>query len=876
VRNADRHDQDIRDEIRFYLEERERELRCAGMSAEDARKSARAAFGDPERIIEQTARAHSAQTKHTSSGIASHKDAIARDVRYALRTLRRNFGFAIVVVLTLAVGVGINTAAFGVLRSVLLQPLPYHEPDRLAMLWTDIPDQRVRESPSAFANVRDWQSQNEVFDDLATFDPTSLTLTDGDWAEQVSAARVSSNLFSLLGIEPAIGRMFSAQEDRERLPVVVLSHGQSLRRFGRASAAIDQTIEIAGTRFQVIGVMAEGFGFPERDTELWLPQTWFTDWDATLVQRGSGAWRVVGRLRPGVTLQQARQEMTLIADRLEESHPAENGGLGLNIVSLHDQVTGYSFRLALWTLFGAVGLVLVIACSNVVHLLLVRSLDRAEEFAIRVALGATTSRLVRQVLIECLVLTSVAAIAGLLLAAGVVNLFSILAPANVPRLHEIGIDATMLLYGVLVSLGAGVLCGIAPVVGYSRAAPNNVLSQGRAPSSRVRRHGLRRVLISLQLVLTIILVFGANLLIRSFVEAGNVDPGFQTEDIFMANLSVASEYRRISFYEQVVQEVRGIPGAQSVGIVEDLFISGAPNRAITVEGSGDVQPAFVEIRIDAIAGDFFQTIGVNYRAGRGFAQSDDADAPAVAVVNETMARRFWPGGNPIGRRFRTGGPDSDAPWIEVVGVVGDMYRQGPEKEPIPQVFRPYVQEPSRNMVLLIRADRLAQDLASTVRTRIAGIDRTVPLYAITTPAQVVDRYLVQRRLQTFLLGFLSAIALLLAAVGIYGLLQDAVVQRTTEIGVRIALGAVYGQVMSMIARQALIVVLPGLTAGIVCALWLSDAITPLLFDVAAFDATNIVATSVILLLTALLACYLPARRAARVDPMTVLRRADGR
>jgi putative ABC transport system permease protein len=350
-----------------------------------------------------------------------------------------------------------------------------------------------------------------------------------------------------------------------------------------------------------------------------------------------------------------------------------------------------------------------------------------------------------------------------------------------------------------------------------------------------------------------------------------VDPGFQPENVLMANLSVESSSERVIFYEQVVQNVRTIPGVRAVGIVEDLFISGAPNRAITIEGRASVEPRFEQIRIDAIAGEYFQTIGAPLREGRGFSESDGADAAPVAIINETMARRFWPGETPVGKRFRTGDPQSVVPWIEIVGVVGDMHRQGLEKVPIPQVFRPFAQEPSRNMNLLVRTDAPVPGLAAGVRTKIAAIDSTVPLYGITTVQQALDRYLLQRRFQTLLLGLFSAIALILAAVGIYGLIQYSVSQRTREIGVRIALGARSEDLVLMILRQGLTLALPGLAAGMVCALWLSDAVSALLFGVAATDLTNIVVTSGILLLTTVVACYIPARRAAGVDPMTALR-----
>ena len=795
---------------------------------------------------------------------------LLQDLRFALRTLRRDLGFTAAIILTLAIGVGVNTAVFGVLRSTLFEPLPYDKPERLVMVWTSLTGQNIHESPSAYANVLDWKAQNRVFEDLATFDPLSVTVRAGDWPERISAARISANLFSVLRVAPAVGRSFSPEEEQRQDRLTVLSHRLWRRRFNGSSDAIGKVIEIEGNPFQVIGVMPEWFGFPGRDTDLWVPQTLFGDWSATVVQRGTDAWRVLARLRPNVSVEQAHNEMNVIAAQLERTYPGANAGLRVNVISLHDQVTGRSFQLAVWMLFGAVGLVLLIACSNVANLFLVRGMNRAQELALRVALGATTPRLVRQAVTESVILSVVAGVVGLLLALVGVRVFVAVAPGNIPRLDEIGIDRTVVIYGMMVSLTAGILSAAAPAFGYSRGALYHILREGRSPSGGTGAYRARSLLIAAQFALAIVLVFGASLLIRSLIEARRVDAGFQTEGVLMANLSVASESRRLGFYEQIVPSVQAIPGIRAVGIAEEMFISGAPNRAITIEGRTGAEPAFIPIRVDAIAGDVFGTLGVPVRAGRVFSRTDGIDGVPVAIINETMARRFWPGEMPVGKRFKTG-TRPDAAWIEVVGVVGDMRRQGLETAPISQVFRPYAQLPSRNMILLVRTERPVSGLADALRRRIAELDATVPLHRVATLEEALDRYLLPRRFQTFLLGLFSVIALVLAAVGIYGLLQHAVAHRTREIGVRMAVGAAAQRVILLILRQGLTVVLPGLALGILGALWLSDAIAAMLFGVSASDLTTIAITSGILLLTALVASYIPARRAARVDPMVALR-----
>lgn len=793
------------------------------------------------------------------------------DVRYALRSLRRDAAFSVVVILTLAVGIGFNTAVFSVVRSVLLAPLPYQDSDRLVTVWSEIPSQGVQRATSSFGNIQDWRAQNRVFEDVATFDPISLTLTDGEWPELISGAKASANLFSVLGVVPELGRTFAAEEEQQRSAVAVLSHELWQRRFAASPDAIGDAVEIGGTSFQVIGVMPEGFGFPERETELWLPQTWFSGAEVTTTARGTGPWSVVARLHPGVSLEQAREGMNVIARRLEQVYPTANRGLRTHAVFLQDQVTGGSFRLGLWSLFGAVGLVLLIATANGAHMILARGMNRSHEFALRLALGATSPRLIRQVLAESLVLAGVAGVAGFLLAAGGVRLLVALAPGNVPRLDEIGIDSVVLIYATVVSLAVGMLFGIAPALGFSRIPLADFLRAGRGPSRRSRGHYARKLLMVFQFALAIVLVFGASLLVRSLLQVRAVDPGFDPSNVLMSNLSVAAPERRQPFYQQVVEDVGAIPAVRAAGVVEDLFISGTPNRAVYTEGSASTAATPVPLRIDAIAGEFFDAIGSPILAGRGFSSRDGAESAPVAIINEEMARRFWPGESPLGRRFRTGDQGPEDPWIEVVGVVGDMYRQGPETPPIPQVFRPYSQAPSRNMVLLARTDGPVIGLGAEIRARVAAIDRTVPLYSITTVEEALDRFLLQRRFQTLLLGLFSGVALLLAAVGIYGLMQYAVSQRVREIGVRIALGGSSGQVMTLILRQALAIALPGLAAGIVCALMLSHALSALFFRVSVFDITNLALTVGILLLTTIAACYIPARRAARVDPMRALR-----
>lgn len=798
-------------------------------------------------------------------GRSGFADSVRQDVSYTVAALRRDLGFTVVVILTLAIGIGSNTAVFSVIDSVLLRPLPYAEPDRLVTLWTSIAERGITESPSAYGNVQDWRDQSDVFEDLATYDPSTRTLTDGEWPERISTADVSWNLFSVLGAEPALGRGFSEDEERRRAAVVVLSHDLWLRRFAASPSAIGQTIEIDRRSFEIIGVMPEGFAYPEMTTQLWVPQTVLSGWDGRAARRGTDSWRVLARLRPGVSLESARAEMADIAERLERDHPTENAGLGIAVERLQDQLTGSSLRRTLWVLYGSVVFVLLITCANAAHLIVVRGFKRAHEISLRAALGATTSRLVRLTLTETILVSVLAGAAGLALARLGIDLLVAIAPADISRLGDARMNLHVLAYGMATALISGGLAGIWPSVSRSRRAPYETLRQG--PGTDRSRGWGRQLLVVAQFALAIVLVFGTTLLVRSFTAARSVEVGFETSGILMANLRVGSSSDRVAVYRQVVQSVGSLPGVNAVSLVEDLFISGAPSQAVETEQGDAAEPIPQELRIDAIDGPFFRTLGISILEGRDFTPADDAGAVPVAIINETMAGRLWPGRSPVGRRFRTPG----SPWIEVVGVVANMRRQGFEREPIAQAFRPYAQSPSGGMNILVRTDGAVPGLAAAIRTTVAAIDRTVPMYFVTTVDEALDRYLGPRRFQVVLLGLFSTVALLLAAIGIYGLVQYSVSRRTREVGIRMAVGAQSTELLRMVLVEGLTPATLGLAVGMASAFILSRAISPLLFDVRPSDPTTIVVTAAVLLSAATVACFIPARRAARVDPVTALR-----
>jgi predicted permease len=864
--NKQREDQNLECEIETHLQMHSEDNIRLGMSPEEARRQAIIKLGG----VEATKEAYRDQR-----GLPV-VETLWQDLRYAARVLRRNPGFTVVAISILALGIGANITIFSVVNSVLLRPLPYPDADRLVFLWSEAPKQNVRERASAYANFSEWRNQNTLFEDLAVFDPTSVTLTGAAEPEQVMSVHASANLFPLLGVPPLLGRTFTADEEQQKARVVVLSHGLWQRRFGSSPGVLGQTLEIDGVSSQVIGVMPELFEFPKKNTQLWEPHTLELNWEGQKAQRGTGSWLVVGRLKATVSLQQAQTEMSSIAQRLEQAYPDANKGLGVNVVPFQLQLTGSNVRLALWILFGAVVFVLLIACSNVANLMLARGIAREREMAIRMALGAGRMRLIRQLLTESSLLALLAGAVGLFIARFGIQALLSFSPPNIPHLDSIAIDAKVLAFTTIVSLLTGMLFGLAPALKISQAHPGEALKEGRSASGGISGRRLRGLLVITEFSLAVLLLAGAGLLLRSFMQLQAVDPGFDPSRVLLLQTapalnSTADQWR--VFYQQVNERIAALPGVEAAGLTEEIFISGNPTGLITIQGgsSDSSAPARIPFRRDVISEGLFQTLRVPLRTGRFFNAQDNQGAVPVTIINETMARRFWPGEEALGKRFKLGLAQSTGPWLTVVGVVGDMRRQSLEREPIAQIFLPHLQSPERRMNLLIRTTAEPTQLAPVVRNEIRSIDKTVLIYGISTLESQLARAVAQRRFQTWLLTLFSALALLLAAVGIYGLIHQSVMLRTREIGTRLALGAQPREVLRLVVGQGLRLALCGIGIGLLAAFALTRVLTGLLFGVTATDPLTFIAAPLVLLLVALLACYLPARRATKVDPLTALR-----
>jgi putative ABC transport system permease protein len=779
-------------------------------------------------------------------------------------------------VLTLAIAIGANTAMFSVLHTLLLKPLPYSSPDQLAMLWTEIPSQSVREGRSAYWNVEQWRGQSKSFEDIAVFDPASVTLTIADESQRITLQRVSPNLFPLLGIKPLLGRIFTSDEAEQRQRLALISHRFWQTRFGGAREAIGATVELDGIPSQIIGILPEASEYPLRGADVLEPHTMLPDWETARMARGGGAWFVLGRLQPGVTFDKAQVEMSAIAARLDEQMPPDARNRGISVVPLSVQVTGTRARLALWMLTGAVFCVLLIAASNVASLSLARSASREREFAIRAALGASRGRIVRQLLAESLTLAAISGLLGLFVALAGIRLTLALRPSDLTRLDGIGLDPRVLGGALVICLVTGILVGLAPVITMARRSLRSSGSAaGRGISPGVATRGIRRALVVAEFALAIILLVGGGLLIRSLWSLENIDPGFRPERVLIGGLSTAAlraDVPKSDFYKQVLEQVESLPGVENAGIIGDFFVGGNPEQILTIEGDAPTISERVRFRRDEVSDAFFRAVGTPLLKGRFFSAEDGSGSQYVAIINETMARLLWPGREPVGDRFKFGAADSDSPWFTVVGVVGDMRRQGLENEPIPQIFEPLAQNPGRLATLLVRTstdDPLR--LTATLQAAVRRVEKYAPVYGVTTLENRLGDFLTERRFQSSLLIAFSVIALLMAAIGIYGLMHYSIATRTREIGIRIATGAKARDIFGMIIREGLQLSLMGLVLGLAVALWLGQAGSSLLFGVTATDPSTFITVSLLLMAAAIAACYFPARRAMKVEPVAALR-----
>ncbi|MHC4696218.1 MAG: ABC transporter permease [Planctomycetota bacterium] len=795
-----------------------------------------------------------------------------QDLRYAFRMLLIRPGFTAVVVLTLALGIGANTAIFSVVNAVLLLPLPYSDPDQLTMIWQSNPGSGLGRSTVSPPNFIDWRNQSKSFQGMSVFRFEAFNLSGRDEPERLIGTRASASLFSVLGAETLLGRTFRPEDDQRGAdPVVVLSHALWERRFGSDQALVGRTLTLSNVPHTVVGITLPGFAFPRR-SELWVPYIFTED---ELTQRGSVYLQVIGRLRPGVALRTAQAEMDAIAGRLERAYPESNTGWGVSLVRLHEQMVSGA-RPTLLALFGAAGFVLLVACANVANLLLARASFRTREIAIRVALGASRSRVFAQLLTESVVLALVGGGLGMLVAFWGTDMLTRLAPTGVPRLGEAGVDTHVVGFAFAVSVLTAVLFGVGPALQGSRYDLHDSLKEGGWQTAVTRRsRRLRQSLVVAEFAIAFVLLVGAGLMIRSIARMQAVDPGFDPRGTVATRIDLpaskyAEERQQATFFKEVVERIEALPGVRCAGAVTTLPL-GRSNLMFDFTIEGRPRPERGQELVagfDAMTPHYFRTMGIPLVRGRVFTERDDASAPLVAVINTTMARTHWPGEDPVGQRIAIG--SGDTIW-EIVGVVGDVKHDSLTGDARSAMFIPLEQAPFSFSNLVVRAERDPMALASAIRGAVWSVDPHQPLGSMRTVEQYLADATSAPRATMLLLGVFAAVALILSAVGIYGVMSYSVSQRSHEIGVRVALGARALDVAKLMLSQGAVLVALGVGIGLGGAIALTRVLRSLLFGVGATDAATIFAGAIILTAVGLLACYVPARRAMKVDPMVALR-----
>jgi putative ABC transport system permease protein len=807
---------------------------------------------------------------------------LLHDLRYGARMLLKQPGFTAVAVITLALGIGANSAIFSVVSAALIKPLPYREPDRLVQFWETNPLKNWTQATVAPANLFDWQKQNQVFEEIAAYSgsdkkgPTlsGLQMESNGEPERIRALYVTGNIFSVLGANAMIGRTMREEETWQgKHTVAVLGYGLWQRRFGADPKIVGRKIMFNGRDHEIVGVMPPDFYFPSKEAELWLPMGWNYSQIAQL--RRPHFLRAVGRLKPGVTLGQARSEMTGIASRLEQQYPDTNTQMGVGLGPLKEWIVS-DVRLPLIVFMVAVAFVLLIACANVVNLSLSRSAARAREVAVRSALGAGRGRIMRQLLTESLLLALTGGAIGLLLAGWLKDLLLAFSPGDIPRLDEIRLDWRVIGFTVGITLLTTLLTGLAPALSLSKPNLTSALKEGGQKGGVGQGGRLRGALVVAEIALALVLVVGAGLMIRGFRQLQQVDPGFDPNNVLSLSVSLPeSKYpedaQQRAFFDQAEQRIRRLPGVAAVGSTTTPALTGSNwTSDATIDGRPP-EDYVREIRHKVITPDYFRAMGITLLRGRFFNESDNDKSRPVIIVNATLARRHFPGEDPIGKRIKVGKPHIQNPWQTIIGVVNDEKQDGLGAKVEHEDYQPLLQNAQGQMTLIVRTVTDPQSLIGAVREEIRALDRSLPLYDVKTMRAAIYESVARERFITLLLIVFAALALTLASVGIYGVMSYSVTQRMHEIGVRMALGAQKSDVLKLVVAQGGKLAAAGVAIGMISAIALTRLMKTLLFGVSATDPVTFIAVALLLMIVALLACHMPARRATKVDPMIALR-----
>ncbi len=860
---TDRVDTDLDQEVHSHLAMLIEENIGAGMPPEEAQRTARMELGGIEQVKERV----------REERIGNWLHSVIYDCRYGLRKLRRNPGFTAAAVIILALGIGANTAVFSILDAVLIRPLPY--PNALRLVKADVYDLKSGDlyGKTSYPDFMDWSEQNHFFDHLAAYEAKTFNLSGTHQPEHVRGEVASSDFFEILGIQPFQGRSFAGARNQQ---AVVLSYSLWSRSFGSDPRTIGRSIALDGHSYEVIGVMPRGFQFPDPEAELWVLITPVRpDLREEIAARGNLGFSVIGRLDANVNLSQAQAGMTVIASGLEQKYPESNRDLGVRLVPLQEDMVG-KFRPALVILMGSAALVLLIACSNIGTLLLARAAGRQREIAIRSSLGASRRRIIAQLLTESLLLALAGGALGALFAFSLMDLLLAWAPRDIPRISSAHIDVPVLVFTGLISLLAGIFFGLAPAWQISHGDPNASLKQtGRSLEGR---KPLTQVMVVVEFALSLVLLTAAGLLGKSLLLLIQVDPGFRADHLLTVEIyrSISDEGKDANwrnwtgFYQQLLARIQALPGVDSAGATLALPIQGRVwNISFKIDGRPfgrlSEQP-HADTRI--VSNNYFNVMKIPLRRGRFFSEYDTKDSPHVAVINETLAHRYWPNEDPVGRSIQMGA--FGAGRCEIVGVVGDIRQTNLGDEPAPGIYIPYTQESMPWQTLVVRAENDPMSLAALIRHEVAALDPEQPVARVATMDELKEASTAQPRFRTFLIGSFAGIALLLSAIGIYGVMAYTVSRRTGEIGVRMALGARRVDILRLIFGESMALTLLGVLFGLVGAYAATRVMKSLLFGVASTDPFTFAGVTLLLCSVALLASFIPARRASRVDPIVAL------
>ena len=805
-----------------------------------------------------------------------------KDIQFGIRNLLKRPALTGIAIVTLALGIGANTAIFSVVNAIILRPLPYRDSDRLVAIWGNLHKTGLEEIEISAPEFTDFKQQCKSFEQLAAYTTQGFNLTGVADPERLRGALVSATLFAALKTDAQQGRTFAPEEDQfGHDQVAVLSHGLWLRRFGGDPQIVNKTISLDGQVVSVVGIMPAGFHFPDKDTEIWKPLAFEPDL-LTENNRGSHFLNVIGRLYAGVTLPQAQADIDGITARLSQEHRSTYpSGFSTKVRSLHEDLVG-NLRTALFVLLGAVGLVLAVACANVAHLLLANAAARYREVAIRAALGANRIRLVRQFLTESLMLSLVGGGAGLLLAVWGVSTLVAFIPKDTPRVNEIRLDYRVLLFTLGISIITGVLFGLAPALQATKTDLIDALKEGgRGSSAGRRRLQLRGLLVISEFALALVLLIGAGLMIKSFIRLQEVKPGFEPAGLLTFRIALPdAKYPQLpksrAFFEQLFDRLKAHPEVKSVGAINILPFSGSSSdRTFAIEGQpvppGQPSP---DEQIRFVSAGYFTSMGIPLLKGRDITARDLPDTPQVIIANDALVRKYWPNQDPLGKRISFS--RREPKWYEIVGVVGNVKHRGLDIEDKPEFYVPFLQPLFADanvppMYVVVRAANQPGTIGAVVRNDVAALDRDQPVSSLMTMEQRISDSVAPRRFNMFLLGLFAALALILAAIGIYGIMAFSVGQRTHEIGVRMALGARSGDVLKLVLRNGLALALIGIALGLAIAFAATRVMSTLLYGVSATDPVTFLGEALLLAFVALLACYIPARRATKVDPLVALR-----